>query len=223
MKHFLRTVLMIGVSVSLFGADPLPSQAPQHSSTINPRESFVQLEKDEVEMLLEVGRPKDDTHTAINEAVGALIAGLEGADRIEVFRGLPREIWNGSEFEPGKKPEACREIAGQWFYAEPRSVEPKDLPELKRMFKNGLVERWRGLKLCGGFHADYALVVTKGKTTFYIPTCLGCHEARLIRETPPAGSNPATPDFRVLVDLGNEMVQPWVKWLNAYDKERRAK
>lgn len=213
MKHFLRAVLMIGVPVALFGGDSSPGK-------IDP--AFAALHKEALEELREVGRPTDDTHTALNEAVDALVSGLEGADRIEVFQGLPREIWNGSEFAPGKKPEACREIAGQWFYPKPQAVEARDLPALKRMLKSGLMERWGGMKLCGGFHADYALAITKGRSVFYLPTCLGCHEARLIRETGPAGGNPATADFRVTVDVSDAGYSPWAKWLEAYRREQPA-
>jgi len=170
------------------------------------------------------GRTKapDDTGKDFEPAVTALAEALGTAERVEIFEGLPNPSGERDSFAEEKRAKGCREIAGEWFYAKPQEARLADILELQRLTAGGFFRPRQGLKLCGGFHADYALALIDGKNTHYVFFCLGCHEAKIIGETQPFAAGLFPDDFRLTTDLKPEFFDSWRARLTAYRKERPA-
>lgn len=116
---------------------------------------------------------------------------IREAEQIELLEGLPH---------PSSEPrlrelEVARvkpvDIAGELFYPEPLPAAPEAIAELAR-----LTTDLRGyktppfplpkhyVKLCGGFHADFALLwKTKAATVVTALVCFGCSEIRFLYRT----------------------------------------
>lgn len=164
----------------------------------------------------------DDTGIGFTEAVTVLDAALGKADKVEIYEGLPNPFGEDKLVESEKRVKDCREIAGQWFYARPQEGRVELLPELLRLTEARLFQPWRGMKLCGGFHADYAVAITTGRKTLHVLFCFGCHEAKIVRESEPFTADLKTVDFRITTDLDNKLFAELRTLLAPYRKERPA-
>ncbi len=146
-------------------------------------------------------RPEGDTDIGFEPAISVLAKALETADRLEVYEGLPNPFGENKLFESEKQVKACRQIAGEWFYAKPQEAKLEILRELQRLTEAKLFQSWRGMKFCGGFHADFAVALATGKKTLYVLFCYGCHEAKIISESKSFTADISTVDFRLTTDL----------------------
>ena len=63
------------------------------------------------------------------------------------------------------------------FYERPLPITAKDIEILRNLVTSAdSFWSWRGPKLCGGFHPDYALAWSDGANTCYLLLCFGCGE-----------------------------------------------
>ena len=165
-------------------------------------------------------RAAGDTEIGFNEAVSALVEGLDAATQVEIHEGLPHLGWERQLFEQERKSTECQEIAGQWVYAKPQMMKAVDTAELKRLVAGGLLLPWRGAKRCGGFHADYVVTITSAKKTLHVLFCFGCHEVKIVREVQAAGNASVSTEFRLTTDVDAEQFKQWTERLDVYRKLR---
>jgi hypothetical protein len=164
-----------------------------------------------------------DTGIGFADATKAFTEALSTAKRVEVYEGLPNPFGERVPFEDEKKAKDCREIAGEWFYSRPQAGQAGLAAELQRLFDAGLFKPWRGMKLCGGFHADYAVMLVTGSKTVQVLFCFGCHEAR-IRGVRGMDKHPdGTTEFQLTTDLDAKTYDALRALLEAYRKERPAR
>jgi hypothetical protein len=161
-----------------------------------------------------------DSGIGFEEAVTTLADTLGTAERIEIYEGLPSPFGERELFENQKRSKDCRQIAGEWFYAKPKQAELGDSLALQRLLAAHLFQPWGGMKLCGVFHADFAVALTTGKKTLNVFFCFGCHEARILSEIQPFAGDLHANDFRLTTDLKENLFVEWRTRLLAYRKER---
>lgn len=136
---------------------------------------------------------------ACERAVSALRHAMASADTVEVFEGLPHPFERDAL--AAEKQKATRQLDDQLFYASPQPVSAERRAELESWIGADAFVPYRGLKLCGGFHADYAVRWTwdQGRSSTVLLLCFGCGEARVLagaRDTTDlAGSGKALQSF----------------------------
>ena len=143
---------------------------------------------------------------------------LAHAERVEIYEGLPSEA---KAFAREKQANSCRQIADQWFYSVPQEMRSKHIQKLQRLFDGGVFLPWHEAKPGGGFHADFAVVLTYPKSIVYALFCFDCREARIIQEANPFATDPGVADFRVTTDLNSKSFEELRSVLTGYrDLER---
>jgi hypothetical protein len=157
-----------------------------------------------------------DTGMGFESAVTAVARAVGQAQQMEIYEGLPREK---AAFDTERNKAVCRQITDQWFYSVPEDFRYKHIVKLQRLLGIGLLQPWREGKVCGGFHADFAVAVTGSQTTIYVLFCFGCHEARIIREGNPFAANLQAADFRVTTDLDAKSFEDLRTLLTGYHSE----
>jgi hypothetical protein len=115
---------------------------------------------------------------------------------------------------------ATLNVDGEWFYASTQLFPAEDVAELQRLVGSGLFKPWRGVKFCGGFHADYAVRFESGGNVYHVLFCLGCHEAHLVREPKDATAPNASARIRITADLSEAQYPELRMLLKKYRKER---
>lgn len=111
---------------------------------------------------------------------------IADADNVQLLEGLPHP----SERDT-LAAEMARitpiEIGGQMLYPKPLDAPPAVIEELKMRFRDRTVFRAPilggpvSVKLCGGFHADYAVVWSIGQRRVATALlCFGCADVRLV-------------------------------------------
>ena len=128
------------------------------------------------------GRPGADSDAALVRALAALRHASSVAEQVDVFEGLPHPF-EKQALEAEKK-KRTRTFDGEWFYAaaQPMSMDARD--ELHSLLGNSMFKPYGGMKLCGGFHADYAIrwSWSRGANSTLLLLCFGCAEARVIAQ-----------------------------------------
>ena len=132
-------------------------------------------------------------------------------DKIILYEGLPHQFYESKKFaEESKKATIVK--GGFPFYQDPLTLKDADAKALGMILSNpNMFRPFAGEKKCGGFHPDYAIVVSSNReeTTYLI--CFGCGEAKVYR---PDGS-----DTRY--DLGQDATNPPLSAiLKPYQKNR---
>lgn len=95
----------------------------------------------------------------------------------EMYEGLPHPKWDRNEFLSELWTSSNQSIQGYRFYKRPAapsaSVQATLLDVLAR---KEFFQPYPGPKMCGGYHADFAVrLESHGKSTWFL-VCLGCHE-----------------------------------------------
>jgi hypothetical protein len=131
-----------------------------------------------------------------------------------LFEGLPHQ-----HFEKQLKIEELRskdtiKILGFPFYSGERSV-PEDLAEnlVNLLAEEDAIVPWRGYKLCGGFHPDYALRfnLANGASCDAL-ICFGCDEIKIV-----------SGDIMLHADLASDGVDKLEAMLGRFAKHRPKK
>ncbi|MBP6508557.1 MAG: hypothetical protein KA257_13430 [Opitutaceae bacterium] len=163
-----------------------------------------------------------DGDIGFSEAIGALIQGLVDAEKFEIHEGLPRTS-ETKLFATERKTKTTVQIDGEWFYATLQEGRLEDVSTLKSLFLGSdLFRPWAGMKLCDGFHADYAVRFKSDKSIYTVLFCFNCHEARIMRESRLFQGDIRVPDFRLTTDLDSEKFGQLQTLLLKYRKERSA-
>jgi hypothetical protein len=110
------------------------------------------------------------------------VAATKDATSLVFLQGLPRSA-NGLKAAELDKPHVETVlIETDIFYVEPLPVSAEDQKTVLAAFsRDDFAVEWRGLKLCGEFHGDFALEWwAKEKRIATVLVCFGCHELKLI-------------------------------------------
>jgi hypothetical protein len=94
-----------------------------------------------------------------------------------VYEGLPHHLFDRDLHASELKRSDLIRIEGYPFYAVPLTVTPDEKTKLTEIVlrKEGHVP-FRGPKLCGGYHPDYAIVWEHDGKKSGSLICFGCHE-----------------------------------------------
>lgn len=114
---------------------------------------------------------------------GALNATIKEASSLVLFQGVPREEGEEKQWSEEKKKTLFRSD-GQWFRAGAQPLPAVMAERLRALIFEG-VREWRGLKLCGGFHADALLTWQGGplRAETEVLICFGCSEVKIYGAT----------------------------------------
>lgn len=116
-----------------------------------------------------------------------LLEKIAAAKTVFLYEGLPHQAWESAELSQEKQHKKTRQIHGFDFYADPIAVSAADAKLLFSLCSvPSSYDRYRGEKLCGGYHPDWCLVFGSVEVLL----CFGCHDARLY-----------SPDEEIYADL----------------------
>lgn len=144
---------------------------------------------------------------------------LSDADSTTVYEGLPHQTSESQAryVEMQKKKYFHVTDAGknfdELFYEKALRVTEEDKAALNALFRtHSPCVDWTGMKLCGGFHADYAIEWKKGDARVAIALlCFGCHELAVIYG-----------DGNRMTDLSKDGYESLRQILKKYRQERPA-
>lgn len=98
----------------------------------------------------------------------------------KIYEGLPHQALDKGQFERELEIKKTVNQSGFHFYLPELEVVPSDLAAFKEIFiSSASFTRFKGLKLCGGYHPDFSLRWDSGKKACDTQFCLGCDEARM--------------------------------------------
>jgi hypothetical protein len=145
------------------------------------------------------------------KAIGALSAGVGPENRLVLWEGVPRH-GDKTFLEEERRQRKTVTVDGEVFFADSQ-VMPPDLAEKLRVtvFAGARVARG-GMKLCGGFHADFLLKWESATAETEALLCFSCSEVKIYG---PGGSlygDLAKEEYKTLRDLlapfGKERPKP---------------
>jgi hypothetical protein len=107
-------------------------------------------------------------------------ASIARADRLTLYEGLPHPVEETISYNAERKRKPIFELHGSSFYRAALELKAGDEQKLKALLASSKTfEPFSGEKKCGGFHPDYAVEWSVGKTTYSCLICLGCGEAKI--------------------------------------------
>lgn len=105
-----------------------------------------------------------------------LVQGLRQADRLILHEGLPHHE-EAELLTSEKRTKSTRVLHGFPFYRESLEIASADETEIRRLLgTTSSFEKSEGVRLCGGFHPDYAIEWRYQDATFRMLICFGCEE-----------------------------------------------
>lgn len=142
----------------------------------------------------------DNSKTAQSSAdLRPLLDALRGADKIVLWEGLPHPVNEEEVFDEERRSKKNFELHGHHFYSEPLTLAAPDAGRLTALLRDEKsLQPWRGDKLCGEFHPDYALEYHVGARPYRLLLCLGCQELRIFSETASAFADLRDEPFKTL-------------------------
>lgn len=130
---------------------------------------------------------------------------IRDADKITLYKGLPRAIWSQSHSKSAK----TRRIGNYTFFANEVVYPGEKIRILKAILSNSTsINRFSGEKKCGGFNPDYVVICGDYKAF----VCFGCQEVIYSHDNN---------DFRY--DLSEQSYTELIKTLTLHDQIRKAK
>jgi len=113
---------------------------------------------------------------ATEEASKEIRLAITDSERVNVYEGLPHQMFERELLAQESKRKDTEKMGSYRFYTP--SVAASNPEVLKRLLSSpDTIQVFRGEKLCGGFHPDYAVEwFDADGTTFFAQICFGCHE-----------------------------------------------
>jgi hypothetical protein len=161
-----------------------------------------------------------DGDGALGQAVAILESALVKADRFEVFEGLPHPFEGKKFVENERLTKLTFELDEQWFYAKAQPMPVADVAALQRLLSEGALKPWRGMKLCGGFHADYAVRIVAAGEVHHVLFCFSCGEARILGAPEQKAEAVAAVSSRITADLAPSQVKELRALFSKYRDQR---
>ena len=133
---------------------------------------------------------------------------LREDSKFTLYEGIPRQNVSPKELDPELDPKDRVKRVGFMFYSSTKEVEADDVKKLRALIKDPKsFVKFRGFKLCGGFHPDFSLVWGTGDNAVEIHVCFGCHELKAFRK-----------GVEVYCDIPNGTYEELKKLLQKYRK-----
>lgn len=136
---------------------------------------------------------------------------IKAQKNLVIFEGLPHQGWEMDLLKSEIASKDTAKIHGFRFYSNALKPSAGDLEALVDAITNegGIVE-WGGMKLCGGYHPDYAVQWNDSDgNTFEALICFGCHEIKLYGD-----------GVQLYADLNEETYNALKETLNSYGDQR---
>lgn len=110
----------------------------------------------------------------------SFIEGMVMANNIVVYEGLPHDGWEVELYQSERKNKKTRKIHGYYFYEQALDFAEEDKALIRSLNTvEPLFVEWGGMKLCGGYHPDYAIEWQAKQGPYFALICFGCHEVKL--------------------------------------------
>jgi hypothetical protein len=101
----------------------------------------------------------------------------KSATIVEAFLGLPHNFADTDDFIQELWHSDNRSIHGYRFYSDPIALTDELKQVIHGLFTvQGAFTPYGGPKLCGGYHADFAVRCYDAGQQYWFLVCLGCHE-----------------------------------------------
>lgn len=113
---------------------------------------------------------------------GELQAAVARAKSAVIYEGLPRGP-KGKAHLSAEQKKSLVLIDGEAFYPTAQTVSAELAEEVRATLFAGVRERKDGLKLCGGFHADFFLRWAGANEETEAMVCFGCQEVKFFGAT----------------------------------------
>lgn len=107
-----------------------------------------------------------------------LLEGLTNAKDLKLYEGLPGR-GPGSQLAKERTEKKTTKLHGFDFYLPPLEPQAEAAEEIDRLARDAASYSVFRPKFCGGFHPDWALEWTEGKSRYRLLICFGCYEAQL--------------------------------------------
>ena len=129
-----------------------------------------------------------------------------------LFEGLPHQTWEAEALESELASKDTIILGSYPLYDEVRVASEEMTRQLVSILSlPGNLTKWRGVKLCGGFHPDWAITFESKAGILDVFLCFGCQELRLF----PRGQE----DF-FLADFTTEAEEQLKTLLSPFNKHR---
>ena len=126
--------------------------------------------------------------------VSGFLGNVRSAQTVAVYEGLPHQTFEHDVYLSELKRADVVRIETFPFYAAPLSASPPEKSELTEIVLGDDAHiRYRGPKLCGGYHPDYVVIWEQAGHKSGAMVCFGCHEVIYF-----------TPQGRLIQELGND-------------------
>ncbi len=95
----------------------------------------------------------------------------------KIYEGLPHSAFERDLFDSERDSKEIVEVGKELFYSKPIVVTATSMEQVRSLLaaRTSFVP-FIGIKMCGGFHADWALVGSDGTDEYEILLCFGCGE-----------------------------------------------
>lgn len=139
--------------------------------------------------------------------LAAFAQATQAAEKVVVFEGLPHPVSERELLAEEKRTKDWWRLHGESFYSAKQTLTVEQRKRLQGVERS--IAPWSGMKLCGGFHADYA-VAWLGKFGVYeMLACFSCGEVRLYG-----------PQMELTGDLKGETAESLRTFLREFQRER---
>ena len=107
----------------------------------------------------------------------ALRDALRRSKTVEVYEGLPHQMFERGLLEREMERDDVKQIDGFPFYTPAVAAEGRVLQELKVLISDEKTYlKYSGEKKCGGFHPDYTVQWRREENVYWVLICFGCEE-----------------------------------------------
>jgi hypothetical protein len=151
-----------------------------------------------------------ETPEYFEKHIKPLVSGIGKAKGVVVYEGLPHQHWERDALAKELKDKKTVKLHDFPFYDGAIRVKDEDARKLSALCGElKTFNRYRGEKLCGGYHPDWCLEFKDGAAVYRVLTCFGCREARLYG-----------PKNEVFSDLDKEALKKFVALVSPLRKDR---
>ncbi|MCW1926239.1 hypothetical protein OKA05_27020 [Luteolibacter arcticus] len=142
--------------------------------------------------------------------LGPLVGALKEDSKLTLYEGLPHQSFERDLLASERKDKKTITRYSFSFYDQPNPVSEEDAKRLKSLVQDPKsFAQWQGVKRCGGFHPDFALVWKDSDAELEIHVCFGCHEIMAYRNK-----------VEVYCEIEDEALSALKKILGNYQKQR---
>jgi hypothetical protein len=142
----------------------------------------------------------------------SILDGIRKSEEVVLYEGLPSEFWEPQLLEREVNRKKTIRLHGYPFYDERLALKGADAEQFTALFSaERSFKRYRGPKVCGGYHPDYCVEWKTGDAATRALVCLECGEVKIFGLR-----------SELHCDLSPESGKRLSQWLSTYQKNRPA-